>query len=127
MEQGTYRCTTFAKTRSKELRKQMTRSERHLWYDFLRDHKPRFQRQRPIGPYIVDFICYDAALIIELDGEAHDAAEKQEHDEARDNYLKRHGLRTIRFRSQDVFENFEGVCKGIELAMKDPTMEGYMT
>ena len=127
MKPGEYRCTSFAKGRSKELRKNMTPSERHLWYDFLRTHTPRFQRQRPIGPYIVDFICYDAALIIELDGESHDSEEHYQHDGARGNYLKQHGFRTVRFRSRDVFENFEGVCKGIERALSDPSIEGRMT
>ena len=126
MKKGEYRCTPFARGRSKELRKNMTSSERHLWYDFLHNHNPRFQRQRPIGPYIVDFICYDAALIIELDGEVHGGEVEQKHDEARGNYLKRHGFRTVRFRSRDVFENFEGVCAGIEMAIKDPTIEGRL-
>ena len=127
MKNGKYYCTSFAKGRSKELRKSMTPSERHLWYDFLHDHQPRFQRQRPIGPYIVDFICAEASLVIELDGEVHDGEEEQQQDHMRDTYLKRHGFRTVRFRSRDVFENFDGMCKAIELALKDTTVEGRLT
>ena len=105
----------------------MTSSERHLWFDFLHSHKPRFLRQRSIGPFIVDFVCYEASLIIELDGEVHGSEEARAHDETRTNYLKKQGFRTVRFRSCDVFENFEGVCQGIEDALKDSTIEGMMT
>ena len=122
-----YRYTEDAKAQSKELRKNMTKSERHLWYDFLSSHKPRFQRQRPIGPYVVDFICYDAALIVELDGEVHGGQDAWKHDETRDEYLKRLGFHIIRFRSRDVFENFEGVCGEIERALKNSTVEGRIT
>ena len=127
MKSGKYYCTSFSKERSKELRKGMTPSERHLWYDFLHNHQPRFQRQRPIGPYIVDFICYDAALVIELDGEVHGGEDGQQHDQARETYLKRHGFRTVRFRSRDVYENFDGICAEIELALKDTTIDGRLT
>ena len=104
----------------------MTPSERHLWYDFLHDHAPRFQRQRPIGPYIVDFVCYDAGLVVELDGEVHGGEEALRHDEARSRYLAQAGFRVLRFRSRDVFEQFAAVCEGIELAVKDAGVRGMM-
>ena len=119
-----FRATPYAKARSKELRRDMTASERHLWYDFLSKHTPRFHRQRPIGPYIVDFFCPDAALIVELDGDVHDEACQIAHDDQRTHYLENHGLRIIRFRSKDAFENFEGICTGIEHAIADPTTNG---
>lgn len=97
----------------------MTPSERHLWYDFLHDHAPRFQRQRPIGPYIVDFVCYDAGLVVELDGEVHGGEEARQHDALRSRYLAQNGFRVLRIRSRDVFEQFKAVCDGIELAMKE--------
>ena len=53
---------------ARALRKNMTKEERHLWYDFLRDYPLRFMRQRPIDRYIVDFYCAKAKLVIELDG-----------------------------------------------------------
>ena len=56
---------------ARNLRKNMTAQERHLWYDFLRYCTPRFRRQELLGDYIVDFFCYDARLIIELDGSQH--------------------------------------------------------
>ena len=122
-----YRYTEEAMAQAKVLRENMTKSERHLWYDFLRYHKPRFQRQRPIGPYVVDFVCYDAALVVELDGEAHDSQNAWMHDEARTKYLEHLGFRIIRFLSRDVFENFEGVCQKIECAWKDSNMQGRIT
>lgn len=127
MRSPSYRYTSFAKRRSKELRRGMTASERHLWYDFLHDYRPRFQRQRPIGPYIVDFVCYDAALIIELDGEVHGGEDEMRHDAIRENYLRAHGFRIVRFLSRDVFENFVGVCEGIGQAVRDPLVDGRLS
>ena len=56
---------------AKELRKNMTKEERHLWYDFLKNYPVRFLRQKIIGNYIVDFYCSKANLVIELDGSQH--------------------------------------------------------
>ena len=67
---------------AKSLRQNMTPQERHLWYDFLRLAPARFQRQRPIGRYIVDFVCVSAKLIVELDGSQHCEPEALVWDEA---------------------------------------------
>ena len=56
---------------ARKLRRDMTKQERHLWYDFLRKHPARFQRQKSIGEYIADFCCHDAKLVVELDGAQH--------------------------------------------------------
>lgn len=56
---------------ARELRKEMTKEERHLWYDFLRTYSVRFTRQKILGRYIADFYCAEAKLIIELDGSQH--------------------------------------------------------
>ncbi len=56
---------------AKQLRKEMTKEERHLWYDFLRTHPVRFSRQKVLGKYIVDFYSAEAKLAIELDGSQH--------------------------------------------------------
>ena len=53
---------------AKQLRKEMTKEERHLWYDFLRTHSARFSRQKVLGKYIADFYSAEAKLVIELDG-----------------------------------------------------------
>ena len=56
---------------AKQLRKEMTKEERHLWYDFLRSYPVRFSRQKVLGKYIADFYCAEAKLVIELDGSQH--------------------------------------------------------
>ena len=59
------------KGRAQRLRKNMTPQERHLWYDFLSTYPVRFRRQRTVGPYIVDFYCAAASLVVEIDGSQH--------------------------------------------------------
>ena len=56
---------------AKQLRKEMTKEERHLWYDFLRTYPVRFSRQKVLGKYIADFYSAEAKLVIELDGSQH--------------------------------------------------------
>ena len=100
------------------LRKNMTKEERHLWYDFLRYCKPRFRRQEIIGSYIADFFCEEAKLIIELDGSQHYATEGIEKDNARSAYFHAVGLKVLRFSNRDVNLKFDSVCQAIVLAMK---------
>jgi very-short-patch-repair endonuclease len=102
---------------SRTLRKNATKQEKHLWYDFLQHFKPRFTRQRIIGKYIVDFYCHDAALVIELDGSQHYEFEAMRCDEARTNDLNALGLRVSRFPNNEVDQHFEGVCARIEAEM----------
>jgi very-short-patch-repair endonuclease len=96
----------------------MTPQERHLWYDFLRYCKPRFRRQEIVGPYIADFICYDAKLIVEVDGSQHFSPETIAHDNARTAYFHSLGIRVMRVDNGEVNRNFSGVCEGIMEAMK---------
>ena len=79
---------------AKNLRKNMTPWERKLWYDFLRNYPVRFQRQKAIGNYIVDFYCAKAGLVIELDGGGHYTAEQMKKDHVRTNELD-HGFNYI--------------------------------
>lgn len=103
---------------AKELRKNMTREERHLWYDFLKEHPARFQRQKILGRYIVDFYCAEAKLVIELDGSQHYEAEAMEKDAERTAFLEEYGLRVLRIPNNEVNTNFEGVCQYIDLAVR---------
>ena len=96
---------------AKALRKHMTPEERHLWYDFLRGYPVRILRQRPIGPYIVDFYCAAAKLVIELDGSQHYEPEGQERDAERTAFLEQYGLKVIRISNRDVNRNFNGVSE----------------
>ena len=101
------------KTFARELRKNMTRHERHLWYDFLKDLPVMVHRQKVIGPYIVDFYIADKKLAIELDGSQHYDLPGKRADEARDAYLNKQGITVLRYANSDVDRNFEGVCTDI--------------
>ena len=98
---------------AKELRKNMTKEERHLWYDFLRNFPVRFGRQKVIGNYIVDFYCAKAKLIVELDGSQHFSDEGEKYDNIRTEQLKSYGLLVLRFSNHDIHNNFSGVCETI--------------
>ncbi len=95
------------------LRKNMTRQERHLWYDFLKSLPVTFHRQKVIDNYIVDFYCARHNLVIELDGSQHYETEASNKDIVRDNYLKSLGLTVLRYSNLDVDKNFRGVCEDI--------------
>ena len=81
---------------AKVLRKNMTKEERHLWYDFLRNYPIKFTRQKVLGKYIVDFYSAEAKLIIELDGGGHFTDKGKIYDEERTAYLKEYDLDVIR-------------------------------
>ena len=98
----------------KTLRKNMTKEERHLWYDFLRGYPIRFLRQKIIGNYIVDFYCAKANLIIELDGSQHYEENAVSRDNERTEYLESQGLRVIRIPNNEINNNFRGVCEFID-------------
>ena len=97
-------------SRARAMRKDMTPWERKLWYRFLRSYDVRFMRQRPIGPFIVDFYCAGAKLVVELDGSGHCNAEQAQKDARRTAYLEGLGLKILRFSNLDVDKNFYGVC-----------------
>ena len=103
---------------ARTLRKNMTKEERHLWFDFLRYCRPRFRRQEIIGNYILDFFCYEAKLVVEIDGSQHFTPENTREDNGRTAYFHSLGIRVMRVDNKQVNENFSGVCEGIILAMK---------
>ena len=103
---------------AKALRKNMTKEERHLWYDFLRSYPVRFLRQKVIDNYIVDFYCHQAKLVLELDGSQHCSPEEIEYDRRRTSYLNEKGLNVLRISNLDVMRNFRGVCEAIDLTVK---------
>ena len=98
---------------TRSLRKNMTKEERHLWYDFLRTYPVKFYKQRRIGNYIADFYCKEAGLIIELDGGQHYDEAGMESDQERTTVLESYGLTVIRFTNLDIHKNFRGVCQTI--------------
>ena len=95
---------------ARELRKAMTEIERTLWQELRRGKIPgvRFRRQVPIGPFIADFLCVAAKLVVEVDGGQH--ADRTAYDAARSAYLERMGLRVLRFWNSEVLTNRDGVC-----------------
>ena len=103
---------------AKELRKNMTKEERHLWYDFLRNYPAKFTRQKVLGKYIADFYCAKANIAVELDGSQHYQDEGMVNDEKRTEYLNQYGVKVIRISNLDVLNNFEGVCLYIDEAVR---------
>ena len=99
---------------ARQLRKEMTKEERHLWYDFLRTYPVRFARQKVLGKYIADFYSAEAKLIIELDGSQHYENETVKKDTERTVFLEAYGLRVIRIPNNEVSRNFRGVCEYID-------------
>ena len=81
---------------AKELRKNMTKEERHIWYDFLRAYPVKFSRQKVLGKYVADFYSAQAGVIIELDGSQHYEEFGKQKDKERTEYLEEYGLRIIR-------------------------------
>ena len=103
---------------AKMLRKNMTKEENHLWYDYLRTYPVRFLRQRVIGQYIVDFYCAAAKLVVELDGSGHYTENGKKHDEERTAFLEGYGLKVIRITNTEIHKNFQGVCEYIDDLVK---------
>ena len=91
-----------------------TRQENHLWYDYLRLYPARFQRQKTIYHYIVDFYCASAKLIIELDGHQHESEDATEYDQARTEAFESAGIMVLRFKNNDVEHHFRSVCQTID-------------
>ncbi len=104
---------------ARELRRVMTPEERRLWYLFLRGLPVRFRRQEPIGPYIADFYCASAHLIIELDGSQHFEPDAMAYDAARTAFFAAQGLRVLRFTNADVNQRFQSVCASIHHALSE--------
>ena len=104
---------------SQHLRKNMTKEERHLWYDFLKTYPVQFRRQYPVGSYIVDFYCYRAKLVIEPDGSQHCEPDAVAYDQLRTHYLQQQGLYVLRISNRDVMAQFRSVCEAIDAAVRD--------
>ena len=98
---------------ARALRKNMTKEERRLWYDFLRDYPVRFSRQKVLGRYIADFYSAEAKLIIELDGSQHYESDGVGYDQARDAFLRSCGITVLRYSNADINQRFTSVCEDI--------------
>ena len=103
---------------AKQLRKEMTKEERHLRYDFLRSYPVRFSRQKVLGNYIADFYSAEAKLVIELDDLQHYEQSYAQKDDEHTAFLKGYGLTVIRIPNNEIGRNFCGVCEHIDDAVK---------
>ena len=103
---------------AKTLRKNMTKEERRLLYDFLRIYPIKFLRQKIIGKFIVDFYCASAKIVIELDGSQHYEDKKMQEDLIRTRFLEEYGLKVIRIPNNQINLDFAGVCKHIDIMVR---------
>lgn len=110
---------------ARNLRKNMTKEERHLWYDFLRDYPIRFLRQKVIDHYIVDFYCHNARLIVELDGSQHFEDAGARNDRIRMQKLQERDLLVVHIPNNEVNQNFRGVCEYIDMLVQERTGERF--
>ena len=103
---------------AKNLRKNATSQENHLWYDFLSKYKIRFQRQKAIDNFIADFYCSKAKLVVEIDGSQHYTEQGVQKDEFRTEILEGYDLKVVRFTNRQIDTNFQGVCQYINIVVK---------
>ena len=111
------------KTNAQMLRKNMTKEEAKLWYQFFCQYPNRFRRQYVIGNYIADFYCHKAKLVIELDGSQHYEPEQNEKDKKRTAYFESLDIKVIRFSNLDILRNFQEVCEMIHMEVKNRTTQ----
>ncbi|MBE6724102.1 MAG: endonuclease domain-containing protein [Ruminococcaceae bacterium] len=105
--------------RARELRKNATPQENHLWYDFLRTFPVRFQRQKTICGFIADFYCHAARLVVEVDGCQHGEPDAEAYDAGRTRILRKYGIEVLRFPNGTVERDFQGVCGRIRGAVRE--------
>jgi len=111
---------TRNRDRARQLRREPTEAETFLWHELrgraFKDLK--FRRQYPLGNYIVDFVCLDLRLIIELDGGGHNEDAQRTYDAARDAWLRSQGFRILRYWNNEVFAEWEAIAQAIWKAVK---------
>ena len=105
------------------LRRNMTRHEKHLWYDFLRKYPIKIYKQRIIDNYVADFYCHQARLVIELDGSQHYTLQGEMRDAVRSDVLEKYGIFVLRFSNMDIDRNFDGVCRTIDREIRSRLTE----
>ena len=104
---------------AKQLRTDMTKQERHLWYDFLKTYPVKFQRQKCIDTYIADFYCHTAKLVVELDGGQHYEEGALAYDKARTEKLESLGVKVIRLINLEIDRQFPACCEYIDRVVKE--------
>lgn len=115
-----------AVTTARRLRKDMTPAERALWFELRRRHLEgtHFRRQTPMGPFIADFVCHGARLVIELDGGAHRAPDVAARDLERQRWIEGRGYRVLRFANAEILSNVKDVATRIHAEVKMRMSQG---
>ncbi len=96
----------------------MTKEERHLWFDFLREYPVKFRRQAVLNRYIADFYCPTVKLIIELDGSQHFEDKGIEYDKKRTEFLEQYDLTVMRIPNNLIHTKFRYVCEAIDIYVR---------
>lgn len=104
---------------AQDLRKNMAKEERRLWYDYLRTYPVQFRRQVAFGNFIMDFYCAAAKLCIELDGSQHYSEAGAARDAERTAFLEGNGIHVLRFSNLDIRGNLSGVCDTVDMAVNE--------
>ena len=104
---------------ARKLRREMTPQELRLWYRFLRPYPVKIYKQRIIGPYIVDFYCASARLVLEIDGSQHYEETGKQRDSTRDAYLESLGLKVVRYSNRDINLRFNAMCEQIHMLIQE--------
>ncbi|MEE2525397.1 DUF559 domain-containing protein [Hyphobacterium sp. HN65] len=122
MRKSEQRSRAFAK----RLRNNLTNAETILWSRLRRGglNGQKFRRQHPIGPYIVDFACIQARLVVEVDGATHSTPDEVAYDRRRTRFLRKHGWFVYRATNPDIYENLNGVLEGIAAHLPPPPLRG---
>ncbi|MDF1601576.1 endonuclease domain-containing protein [Mesorhizobium sp. YIM 152430] len=109
---------------ARSMRREPTEAENRLWHELRgrRLDRIKFRRQVPVGRYVVDFVCLEAMLVVELDGSQH---AESAHDMVRDAELKARGFRVLRFWNDDVLKDMNGVCDTIIAYVRDVSLQPW--
>jgi very-short-patch-repair endonuclease len=109
------RAPSLTHARARARRSTLSLPEKLLWVRLRRRDPglPRFRRQHPVGPFVLDFYCSDASLCVEIDGEAHSMGDRPERDERRDAYLRARGIEVVRIAASSVLGDPESVTDWI--------------
>ncbi|WP_405356566.1 endonuclease domain-containing protein [Ruminococcus sp.] len=110
---------------AQSLRRNMTKEEKHLWYDCLKNLPITVKRQKVFGKYIADFYIPKAKIVIELDGSQHYSQEGEKADAARDDYFVKNGFIVLRDTNLQIQQEFKNVCEDIWYHI-DPFIDNEM-
>ena len=113
------------KSFSQKLRREMTKEEKHLWYDFLSLLPFTVHRQKVLGNYIADFYIASKKIVIELDGTQHGWSRNLEHDQNRDAWMAENGITVLRYTNEQIQRSFHETCEDILYRIENTSSVSY--